>query len=137
MERSLNGLGKVKTRSAITAQINVHTKILKRVLPEKVTLTKSSIEELKSYLVRLMAVEVNDALEDLYELIQCPSRLTGQHFVQQWAENDVRKWYEGVFECFLKNTDEFKMVYTSEAPSFMTTHEVLADIVSGDLEIHN
>lgn len=113
MDQSLKGYGKGKTRTALSAQINVHVRILKRELPgqPKVFLTKSSIDELKAHVVALMAVTVTEGLDDLYELIQSPQSLTGQHFVQQWVENEVRKWFEGVFESFLKETDEFKMSY--------------------------
>ena len=54
--------------NAIVVQINVHISLLKRKLPaqEKIIFSKSSIDELKKYMVALMAVEVTDELQDLF-----------------------------------------------------------------------
>ena len=55
MNAHLQGLGKMKTRNALVAQINTHIRIFKKT--EKIVLSKSSLEDLKACVVRLMGTD--------------------------------------------------------------------------------
>ena len=58
--------------------------------------------------------------------------------MQQWMENGQKKWFEGQVMGHSTVTDEFELKYIAEdAPSFMTVHELLADVITGDFEIHH
>ena len=58
-------------------------------------------------------------------------------FAQQWTKDGTRTWYEGLIQSFVVDTLEFELLYEGEESStFMTTPELLADVISGDLELN-
>ena len=132
IEVNTAGLSQTKAKAMLITQWNVK-------LEEKVSITKCTLDELKQFLIKLLDTEVPDMMCDLHELIQYPTSVVGQSFAQQWVDQaGVRTWYEGVISDVVTNTMEFKMVYAEERDaSFMTYAEFLADVISGDLELHS
>ena len=139
IEVNTAGLSQTKAKAMLITQWNVQSKILKCKLEEKVSITKCTLDELKQFLIKLLDTEVPDMICDLHKLIQYPTSVVGQSFAQQWVDQaGVRTWYEGVISDVVANTMEFKMVYAEERDaSFMTYAEFLADVISGDLELHS
>ena len=134
IEKNISSVSKTRKTQALAAQINVRTKVLKTNITEKIVISKSTVSELKAFLINLMKSGTPNEMKDLLEILVAPISIVSNNFVQQWEDDENTVWVEGEVIDYISDTREYKICYSDSSICYLTTDEFITDIVMGDLE---
>ena len=135
IEDNTRQLSVTSAKSVLKTQINIRTKVLK-CTAEHILFTSATVDELKEHLAKLITAEIHSDYMKLYDIIRDPMTLTGMKIKHRWAdESKCSHTYNGQILEFMKETNEFKVVYGNESPCYMKPGEIITDITTGDLSL--
>ena len=136
IEKNISSVSKTRKTQALAAQINVRTKVIKTNIAEKIVISKSTVSELKAFLINLMKSGTPNEMKDLLEILVAPISIVSNNFVQQWEDDENTVWVEGEVIDYISDTREYKICYSDSPICYLTTDEFITDIVMGDLELN-
>ena len=136
IEKNISSVSKTRKTQALAAQINVRTKVLKTNITKKIVISKSTVSELKVFLINLMKSGTPNEMKDLLEILVAPISIVSNNFVQQWEDDENTVWVEGEVIDYISDTREYKICYSDSSICYLTTDEFITDIVMGDLELN-
>ena len=135
IEDNIRQLSVTSAKSVLKAQINIRTIVLK-CTAEHIFFTSATVDEVKEHLVKLTRAEIHSDHVTLYDIIRDPMTLIGLKIKHRWAdESKCTHTYNGQIVEFIKDTNEFKVLYGSESPCYMKPVEIISDITTGDLSL--
>ena len=132
IEIKLEGLSMTKSRSLLRKQIMVQRELVGRRVEDKIAVSKASVEQLVDYLTKLLRCPLSEQGLFIDPVLREPLKLINRHISHVWEDDSGEEvWYRGHISGYVDG--EFQLDFDGESSTFMTTSEVLTDLINGDL----
>ena len=131
VDHAMQGMSRTRQLKTLKSQIQ-----MRKALGCKSTfaVTKNPPEEMRDHLLSLLDHDISAPMEHVVSLLNHPDVLVGKHVEQSWKEGTTVTNYNGEVLGIVK--EEYTFRYEGNPQLFyLTTSEVITDIMRGDLKV--
>lgn len=134
LDQELAGKSTYRQKAALRTQISLATKVIGMKCDEhNVAVTKASVNELKNYLLQLLGEPLSASQQNLVNILRDPGVLVGRTSSHTWSVGGQPVSFDIIFLKHIEAADELQIQCEGEEPYFLTTSEVLTDVMRGDM----
>ena len=138
IDEAISSRSKTESKKLLTVQINIHTKILKTEISDKIAASRASIDQLRAHHLALIAKGVPEDHCDLVEMLVDPASIADHDFAQKWAQSEgsPAEWCAGTILRYIADTHDYELFYhTDQSVCYLQVDELLTDMIMGNLDI--
>ena len=132
--QELEGKSVSRQKGALHVQISLLTKVIGVKCKQKIFISKANVQELKKHVLQLLLQPLSSEQQLRLDVLQNPAGLVGGAASHTWTTDGCPSVYEVSVPRYLPDNDHFEL--TSDEDLFLTTADLLTDLLHGDFVLH-